>query len=109
VNVRLLLLLRRENKEMKQSVSLKALRNKHRIDVETAVEIHREKVENAIPDKRMSTALVPELEFKHWKKNGTTILCYPAGLAFSAKHSKLFVTDRLLRAVFMHGRHLLPS
>ena len=47
VNVRLLLLLRRENEEMKKSVSLKALCNKDRMDVETAVDIHREKVRNA--------------------------------------------------------------
>lgn len=105
VNVRLLLLLRRENEEMKKSVSLKALRNKDHMDVKTAVEIHREKVQNAIPDKRVSTTLVPELEFKHWKKNGTSLLSYPVGLAFSAKHSKLFVTDRVLHAVFMVDMH----
>ncbi|KAJ7377706.1 hypothetical protein OS493_027268 [Desmophyllum pertusum] len=37
--------------------------------------------------------------------NGTTILSYPFGLAFSAKHSKLFVTDRVLHAVFMVDMH----
>ena len=38
------------------------------MDVETAVEIHREKVQYAIPDKTVSTTLVPELELKHWKR-----------------------------------------
>lgn len=49
--------------------------------------------------------MVPELEFKHWKKNGITLLSYPVGLAFSAKHSKLFVTDRVLHAVLMVDMH----
>ena len=70
MNVRLLLVLRREYEEIKKSVSLKALQNKDRMDVETAVEIHWKAMQDSIPDKRVSTTLVPELEFKHWKKNG---------------------------------------
>ena len=110
VNVRLLLLLRRENEDvysnpMKMCVSLNALRNKDRMDVETAVEIHRKAVQDAIPDENLSTTLVPELEFKHWKSNGTGILKYPIGISFSGKRSKLFVTDRLLHAVFMVDMH----
>ena len=88
-----------------KSVSLKALRNKDRMDVETAVEIHRKAIQDSIPDKRVSTTLVPELEFKHWKKNGASLLSYPIGLAFSLKHSRLFITNRLLHAVFMVGMH----
>lgn len=105
VNIRLLLVSRRENEDIKKCLSLKALRNKDRMDVETAVEIHREKVQNAIPDIRISTTLVPELEFKHWKKNGANLLKCPCGIAFSGKYSKLFVTDRLLHAVYMVDMH----
>ena len=102
VNVRLLLVLRREKEDIKECLSLKALRNKDRMDVETAVEIHREKVQNAITDQRISTTLVPELEFKQWKKNGANLLKCPSGIAFSAKYSKLFVSDRLSSSC-MHG------
>ena len=101
VNVRLLLLLRREKEDIKKCLSLKALRNKDRMDVETAIEIHREKVQCVIPDQ----LLAPELEFKHWKKNGANILKCPSGVSFSAKYSKLFVTDRLLHLVYMVDMH----
>ena len=67
-------MLRREYEIIKKSVSLKAIRNKDRMDVETAVEIHRKAIQDSIPDKRVSTTLVPELEFKHWKKNGASLL-----------------------------------
>ena len=109
VNVRLLWLLRSENEEMKKSVSLKALRNKDRMDVETAVAIHIENVRNAIPDKRISTTLVPELEFRHWKKNGSNLLSYPVGVGFSTKHSKVFVTDRLRHSVYMVDLHCFDN
>ncbi|CAH3182784.1 unnamed protein product [Porites lobata] len=59
------------------------------MDVETAVEIHRKAIQDSIPDER------------RWKKNGASLLSYPVGLAFSPKHSRLFITDRRLRAVFM--------
>ncbi|CAH3167245.1 unnamed protein product [Porites lobata] len=75
------------------------------MDVETAVEIHRKAIQDSIPDERVSTTLVPELEFKHWKKNGASLLSYPVGLAFSPKHSRLFITDRRLHAVFMVDMH----
>ena len=104
MNVRLLLVLRREYEDIKNSVSWKALRNKDRMDVETAVEIHRKAIQDSIPDERVSTTLVPELE-KHWKKNGASLLNYPIGLAFSPKHSRLFITDRLHHAVFMVDMH----
>lgn len=80
VNVRLLLLIRRENEDI--SVSLKVLRIKERMDVETAVEIHRKKVQDSIPEENVRTTLVPELEFKHWKKNGVSLLSHPVGLTF---------------------------
>ena len=62
-------------------------------------------IQDSIPDDRVSRALVSELEFKHRKKNGASLLSYPVGLAFSPKHSRLFITDRLLHAVFMVGMH----
>ena len=55
VNIRLLLLLRRENEDIKKCVSLKALRNKDRMDVETAVEIHRKR--GKIPFQKKTSAL----------------------------------------------------
>ncbi|CAH3114441.1 unnamed protein product [Porites lobata] len=81
------------------------IKSVHRMDVETAVEIHRKAIQDSIPDERVSTTLVPELEFKHWKKNGASLLSYPVGLAFSPKHSRLFITDRRLHAVFMIDMH----
>ena len=54
---------------------------------------------------KVSTTLVPELEFKRWKKNGLSLLSYLAGLTFSPKHSRLFITDRLLHAVFIIDMH----
>ena len=105
VNVRLLLLLLREDEGIKKCVSLKALRNKDRMDVETALEIHRKEVQDSIPDEKVSTTLVPELEFKRWKKNGLSLLSYRVGLTFSPKHSRLFITDRLLHAVFIIDMH----
>ena len=45
-------------------LSLKALRILDRMDVETAPEIHRKGVKNSIPDEKVSTTIVPELESK---------------------------------------------
>ena len=52
-----------------------------------------------------SYSLVPELEFRHWKKNGSNLLSYPVGVAFSTKYSKVFVTDRLRHSVYMVDLH----
>ena len=105
VKVRLLLLLCREDEGIKKCVSLKALRTLDCMDVETALEIYRQEVKNSTPDEKVSTTLVPELEFKRWKKNGLSILSYPAGLTFSPKHSRLFITDQLLHSVFIIDMH----
>ena len=78
----------REDEGIKKCVSLKALRILDRMDVETALEIHRKGVKNSIPDEKVSTTLVPELESKRWKKNGLSLLSYPVGLTFSPKHSR---------------------
>ena len=111
VNVRLLLMIRRhepddgsENK-MKKYVSLNALRNKDRMDVETALEIHRKAVQDAIPDKKLVVTLVPELEFKFWKRNCGKPLQYPFDVCFVEKFSKLLVTNREHHAVFMIDMH----
>ncbi|CAH3133000.1 unnamed protein product [Pocillopora meandrina] len=77
----------------------------HRRDVETALEIHRKEVQDSIPDEKVSTTLVPELEFKCWKKNGLSLLSHPVGLTFYPKHSSLFITNRLLQAVFIIDMH----
>ena len=105
MNIRLLLVLFGEYEAIKKSVSLKAVRNKDQMDVETAVGIDRKAIQDSIPNERVSTTLVPELDFKHWKKNGASLLSYPVGLAFSPKHSRLFITDRILHAVFMGDMH----
>lgn len=94
---------------MKKSVFLNALRNKDRMDVETAIEIHWKAVQDAIPDKHICTTLAPEVEFKHWTKNGSGILSYPLGTCFSPRRSKLFVTDRLQHAIFMVDMHCPES
>lgn len=88
VNARLLLQLRRHEpndgsrNKMRECVSLKALRNKDRMDVETAFELQRKDVQEAIPDKKVAATLVPELEFKFWKRNCREILTYPDGIFF---------------------------
>ena len=82
------ILLGREDEGIKKCVSPKALRILDRMDVETALEIHRKGVKNSIPDEKVSTTLVPELESKRWKKNGLSLLSYPVGLTFSPKHSR---------------------
>ena len=105
INVRLLLLLRRESDEMKNSITLKALCNKDRMDVETAVEIHRQNVQDNITENLLATALIPKLEFKNWKRNGSGTLEYPVGIVFLLKYSKLSVTDHLCHAVLMANVH----
>jgi hypothetical protein len=75
------------------------------MNFETAIEIHRKKVQSSIPDQLISTTLVPELEFKQWRKNGSCLLKCPTGISFSAKYSKIFVTGRLVYAVYMVDMH----
>ena len=62
VNVKLLLLLHREDEGIKKCVSLKALRILDRRDVDTALEIHRKEAQDSIPDEKVGTILVPALD-----------------------------------------------
>lgn len=68
------LILHSEKEDVTKCLSLKALRNNHQVDVETAIEIQWKKVQDVIPAQRIITMLVPELEFKNWKKNGENYL-----------------------------------
>ena len=80
INVCILLVIRRDrnpnvSSAMKRAASLKALKNKDRMSVETALEVFHPNVQRAIPTQDVVT-LVPEI-YTFWRQNRPgNILCH---------------------------------
>ena len=92
------MLLRREDEGIKKYVSLRALRILDRMDVETALEIHRKEVQDSIPDEKVSTTLALEEEWAISFK-------LPGRIDILPKRSRLFITNQLFHAVFIIDVH----
>ena len=68
-------------------------------------------IQDSIPDDRVITALVSELEFKHRKNNGASLLSYPVGLSFFPKHSRICFESMGVECYFkeMQADHDMPT
>ena len=97
VCLRLLLVLRKDanlemRSKMKTAVSLKALKNKDRMCVETAVEVLSPPVQEAIPEERVVITIVPEI-YTFWKQNLPGVVKCPVGVAVDEKSGIVFFSD----------------
>ena len=89
---------------MKKAVTLKALKNKDRMSVETALEVFSPKVSCAIPAKDIVTTIVPEI-YTFWKQNRPgTVLC-PVDVIVHHPTGTIFFTDQKANQVMMSNLH----
>ena len=109
VCLRLLLVLRKDanlemRSKMKAAVSLKALKNKDRMCVKTAVEVLSPPVQEAIPQERMVVTIVPEI-YTFWKQNLPGVIKCPIGVAVNDKSGIVFFSDISNHTVSKSGLH----
>ena len=97
VNLRMLLVVRRDSNPtvsspMKKAVTLKALKNKDSMSVETAVEVLSHEVQRAIPTDDVVTTNVPEI-YTFWRQNRPGILACSVDAAVHQPTGTIFFSD----------------
>lgn len=109
INLRLLLVLRKDpnqiiSSKMRAAVSLKALKNKDRMCVETAVEVLTPSVCEALSKEKGIVTFVPEL-YTYWKQNLPGIVKCPFDAAIDEKTGIVFFTDIQSQKIFKSDFH----
>ncbi|XP_028514449.1 uncharacterized protein LOC114574924 [Exaiptasia diaphana] len=109
INVRMLLVIRRDSnpvisKPMKKAVTLKALKNKDRMSVETALEIFSPEVQRAIPAEDIVITIVPEV-YTFWRQNRPGTVVGPLDVVVHQKTGTIFFTDRNANQIMMCNLH----
>ena len=89
---------------MKKAVTLKALKNKDRMSVETAVEVLSPEVQRAIPTDDVVTIIVPEI-YTFWRQNRPGILAYPVDAAVHQPTGTIFFSDQFTHQIMMSDLH----
>lgn len=97
VNIRILLVLRRDSNPlislpMRKAVSLKALKNKDRMSVETAIEVLGPEVQRAIPSGPIVVTLISEV-YTFWRQNRPGCIQCPVDVTVYEGTGRLFFTD----------------
>ena len=88
-NLRIILSIRRDSNPLvssplKTAVSLKALKNKDRMSVETALEVFSPEIQKLLPKEDVVVTIVPEI-YTFWRQNRPgTVIC-PVELSFINK------------------------
>ena len=90
--------------KMKAAVPLKALKNKDRMCVETAVEVLSPPVQEAIPQERIVVTIVPEI-YTFWKQNLPGVIKCPIGVAVDDKSGIVFFSDISNHMVYKSDLH----
>ena len=89
---------------MKAAVSLKALKNKDRMCVETAVEVLPPPVREVILEERVVVTIMPEI-YTFWKQNLPGVITSPIGVAVDEKSGIVFFltfpTTRFARVMYI--------
>ena len=98
INVRMLLVTRRDSNPaistpMKKAVTIKALKNKDRMSVETALEIFSPDVQRAIRAEDTVITIVSEV-YTVWKQNRPGTVVGPLDVDVHQKTGTIFFTDR---------------
>ena len=81
INIRIILAVRKDSNArvsspVKKAVSLKALKNKDRMSVETALEVFSPEVQKALPKEDVVLTIVPEI-YTFWRQTGQGPWCAP--------------------------------
>ena len=109
INVRILLVVRRDrnpnvSSAMKKAVSLKALKNKDRMSVETALEIFHPNVQRAIPAQDVIITLVPEI-YTFWRQNRPGNILCPLDITIHKESGSIFFSDHTANQIMKCDLH----
>ena len=109
INVRILLVIRRDrnpnvSSAMKRAVSLKALKNKDRMSVETALEVFHSNVQRAIPTQNIVVTLVPEI-YTFWRQNRPGNILCPLDITIHQESGSIFFSDHTANQIMKCDLH----
>ena len=109
INVRILLVIRRDrnpnvSSAMKKAVSLKALKNKDRMSVETALEVFHPNVQRAIPTQDIVVTLVPEI-YTFWRQNRPGNILCPLDITIHQESGSIFFSDHTANQIMKVDLH----
>lgn len=109
INIRIILAIRRDSNSdistaVQKSVSLKALKNKDRMSVETALEIFSPQVQCSLPKEDVLVTIIPEI-YTFWRQNRPGVLQCPVGVAVHYPTGTFFTTDYNLNQIMCCDLH----
>ena len=107
INIRMLLIIRRDqddNIARSMTVTMKALKNKDRMSVETALEVMLPSVQSAIPDELIVATIVPEI-YTFWRQNRPGAATCLIDVTVYEPFSMLFFTDAATNQIVMCSLH----
>ena len=109
INVRILLVIRRDrnpnvSSAMKRAVSLKALKNKDRMSVETALEVFHPNVQRAIPTQDIVVTLVPEID-TFWRQNRPGNILCPLDITIHQESGSIFFSNHTANQIMKCDLH----
>ncbi|KAL9962382.1 hypothetical protein ACROYT_G031481 [Oculina patagonica] len=109
INVHILLVVRRDrnpnvSSAMKKAVSLKALKNKDQMSVETALEIFHPNVQRAIPAQDVIITLVPEI-YTFWRQNRPGNILCPLDITIHKESGSIFFSDHTANQIMKCDLH----
>lgn len=109
INLRIILALRRDRNSMisspvKKAVSLKALKNKDRMSVETALEVFTPSLQRVLPKEDVVLTIVPEI-YTFWRQNRPNTVICPVDVVIHQETGTVFFSDYQLNQVMSCDLH----
>lgn len=89
---------------MKKTVTLKALKNKDRLSIETAIEVLSPEVQRAMLTDDVVTTIVPEI-YTFWRQNRPGILTCPVDAAVHLPTGAIFFSNQFTHQIMMSDFH----
>ena len=89
---------------MKRAASLKALKNKDRMSVETALKVFHPNVQRAIPIQDIVVTLVPEI-YTFWRQNRPGNILCPLDITTRQDSGSIFFSDHTANQIMKYDLH----
>lgn len=109
INVRIILAVRKDSNvrvssPVKRTVSLKALKNKDRMSVETALEVFSPELQKALPKEDVVVTIVQEI-YTFWRQNRPGTVACPVDAAVHQESGSVFFSDHRGHQIMMSDLH----
>ena len=109
INVCILLVIRRDrnpnvSSAMNMAASLKALKNKDRMSVETALEVFHPNVQRAIPTQDIVVTLVPQI-YTFWRQNRPGNILCSLDITIHQESGSIFFSDHTANQIMKCDLH----